>query len=78
MNNQVNNLQHLVSKGMIGLDDFCCVTIWDNRISLQGQLDSEKVKGYSEFFEFGVGKKNGYLEATAELDGILIDITFTF
>ena len=29
MNNQLNNLQHLTSKGMIDLDDFYCVTIWD-------------------------------------------------
>ena len=78
MNNQLNNLQHLASKGMIDLDDFYCVTIWDKRITLQGQLTHEKVSGYSEFFELKISKPNGFLTGIAELDGVLIEVTFTF
>jgi len=75
MNNQFKNIQHLVSKGIIDLDDFYSVTFSNYRIDLQGQMSSEVIKSYEEFFDFKT--KNGFVTSDAIIDGINVNITLT-
>lgn len=75
MNKQFNNIQHLVSKGIIDLEDFYSVTFSNYRIDLQGHMTSERIKGYEEFFEFTT--KNGFITSDAIIDGINVSITLT-
>ena len=79
MENQLNHLQHLVDKGIINLDDFYCVTIWDTEIKLQGKSTSDKVKGYSGIFKFEVDQENnfGFLNGESKIHGINVSITLT-
>lgn len=75
MNKQFNNIQHLVNKGIIDLDDFYSVTFSKHRIDLQGHMTSERIKGHEEFFEFRTS--NGFVTSDAIIDGINVSITLT-
>ena len=77
MNKQFNIIQHLVSNGIINLDDFYTVSFKKNKISLQGKYSSDKISDYTEFFSFHVTGCNGFIEANNDIDGIEVEIVFT-
>ena len=77
MNGMLNHIQHMVSKGMIDLDDFYNVSYDRNRIVLQGRYSSDKVSDYTEFWSFHVVGVNGFVEGDSEIDGVEVKIVFT-
>ena len=72
-----NHIKHMVNKGIIDLDDFYNVSYGRYSIILQGKYSPDKVKDYKEFWTFGLCDVNGFVEATAHIDGIKVDIVFT-
>ena len=73
MYNQVN---HMVNKGIIDLDDFYNVSFDRTRITLQGRF-SDKISNYNEFFNFNVNETSGFVETQSEIDGVEVRIVFT-
>lgn len=77
MSGMFNHIQHMVSKGMIDLDDFYNVSFNRDVITLQGRFSSDKLSDYTEFFKFNVIEECGFIEAQNEIDGITVRIVFT-
>lgn len=72
-----NHIKHMVSKGIIDLDDFYNVSFDRSMITLQGRFSSDKLSDYTEFFNFNVNETSGFVEAQNEIDGITVRIVFT-
>lgn len=72
-----SHIQHMVSKGMIDLDDFYNVSYGRYSIILQGSYSPNKVTAYKEFWDFNLCDINGFIEGTADIDGIEVRIAFT-
>jgi len=77
MSGMFNHIQHMVRKDMIDLDDFYNVSYGRYSIILQGKYSPDKVSDYKEFWTFGICDVNGFVEATAHIDGIEVRIAFT-
>jgi len=77
MSGMFNHIQHMVRKDMIDLDDFYNVSYGRYSIILQGKYSPDKVIDYKEFWTFGLCDVNGFVEATAHIDGVEVRIVFT-
>lgn len=73
----LNHIQHMVSKGMVDLDDFYNVSYDRNRIVLQGRYSSDKISDYKEFWTFSIDDVNGFVEGQSDIDGVEVKIVFT-
>ena len=72
-----NHIQHMVSKGIIDLDDFYNVSYDRSFITLQGRYSSDKLSDYTEFWSFNINGCNGFVEGNADIDGVEVKILFT-
>ena len=77
MSGMLNHIQHMVSKGMIDLEDFYNVSFDKNGITLQGRFKSDSLSDYCEFWRFHVNGCNGFVEGKADIDGVEVKIVFT-
>ena len=77
MSGMLNHIQHMVSKGMIDLDDFYNVSYDMNRIVLQGRYSSSKISDYKEFWTFSIDDVNGFVEGQSDIDGVEVKIVLT-
>lgn len=77
MSGMFNHIQHMVSKGMIDLDDFYCVSYDRSVITLQGRFSYEKLSNYTEFWSFHINGCNGFVEGKADIDRVEVKIIFT-
>jgi len=76
MKNKLNHLKHIEVFG-IDVDNFYCVSISQNSITLQGKYSASLVRDLNEFFKFSTCEVNGFLEATAVLDNQQVNIVLT-
>jgi hypothetical protein len=67
----------MVSKGIVNLDDFYNVSYDSSVITLQGRYSSDKLSDYTEFWSFHIIGCNGFVEDTADIDGVEVKIVFT-
>jgi len=77
MSGMFNHIQHMVSKGIVDLDDFYNVSYDSSVITLQGRYSSDKLSDYTEFWSFHIIGCNGFVEDTADIDGVEVKIVFT-
>ena len=77
MSGMFNHIQHMVSRGMIDLDDFYNVSYDRSGITLQGRYSSDKLSDYTEFWSFNINGCNGFVEGKADIDGVEVKIVFT-
>jgi len=77
MSGMFNHIQHMVSKGIVNLDDFYNVSYDSSVITLQGRYSSDKLSDYTEFWSFHIIGCNGFVEDTADIDGVEVKIVFT-
>lgn len=77
MSGMFGHIQHMVSKDMIDLDDFYCISYDKNVITLQGRYSSDKLSDYTEFWSFNINECNGFVEGKADIDGVEVKIIFT-
>jgi hypothetical protein len=77
MSGMFNHIQHMVSKGIIDLDDFYNVSYDRSVITLQGRYSSDKLSDYTEFLSFNINGCNGFVEGKADIDGVEVKIVFT-
>jgi len=77
MSGMLNHIQHMVSKGIVDLDDFYNVSYDRSVITLQGRYSSDKLSDYTEFWSFHIIGCNGFVEDTADIDGVEVKIVFT-
>jgi len=71
------HIKHMVSKGMVDLDDFYNVSYDRNRIVLQGRYSSDKISDYKEFWTFSIDDVNGFVEGQSDIDGVEVKIVLT-
>ena len=72
-----NHIQHMVSRGMIDLDDFYNVSYGRYSITLQGKYSPDKVSDYKEFWTFSIDDVNGFVEGQSDIDGVEVKIVLT-
>jgi hypothetical protein len=77
MSGMTNHIIHMVRVGIIDLDDFYNVSYGRYSIILQGKYSPDKISDYKEFWTFGLCDVNGFIEGTADIDGIEVRIAFT-
>jgi len=72
-----NHIQHMVSRGMIDLDDFYNVSYDRSVITLQGRYSADKMSNYTEFWSFYIVECNGFIEGIEDVDGVEVKIILT-
>jgi len=77
MSGMFGHIKHMVSKGMIDLDDFYCISYDRSVITLQGRYSSDKLSDYTEFWSFNINECNGFVQGNADIDGVEVKIIFT-
>ena len=77
MSGMFGHMQHMVSKGMVDLDDFYNVSYYRNRIVLLGRYSSDKISDYKEFWTFSINDVNGFVEGQLDIDGVEVKIVLT-
>ena len=77
MSGMFGHIKHMVSKGIIDLDDFYNVSYDRSVIKLWGRYSSDKLSDYTEFWSFNINECNGFMESRADIDGVEVKIVFT-
>jgi len=77
MSGMFGHIKHMVSKGMIDIDDFYCISYDRTVITLQGRYSSDKLSDYTEFWSFNINECNGFVQGSADIDGVEVRIIFT-
>jgi hypothetical protein len=73
MKEQLEKLNNLIADGVVDMNDFYAVSVYADKITLQGLFSSSKAMKYG-CKEVG---KTGYIEGKINCSGTLAEITLT-
>ena len=74
MERNIRKLRLMVAMGLINLEWFYTVTVYDNSIIIQGKYEAEKALNLARIgFDLDVKNPNGYVKGSR--DGITIVLT---